>query len=133
MARCLILKGMNNINFVGALMLWIHISSAVVLIGGAIYAKAVAIPAEAFRSRITVAIGGILISGIYNLMQRGSGLSSEFLTLFAVKMLLALHVFAVGFLLGKPGVDEGKRKRWATGVMYSGMFVIALSVCLRYV
>jgi len=131
-------------------MLWVHIASAAVLVGGVTFARFVVVPAMAgladsdrrnasekmasgFRIWITGAIIGLLGSGLFNLMQRVDGASSEFLLMFAIKMLLALHVFAVGMILGKPGVEEAKRARLMTGVVYSGLVVIGISSFLRWV
>jgi uncharacterized membrane protein len=141
---------MANVNYLSVLALWVHIASAAVLLGGVIYARYVVAPALAglndaerhnasermaagFRMWIIGAIFGLLASGMYNFIMRLESASSDFLLLFAIKMLLALHVFAVGMILGKPGVDAAKRTRLMTGVVFSGMAVLVISSFLRWV
>jgi len=130
------------------LMRWLHISSVVVLIGGVIYGRLVLAPAlapladqarketwdriaAAFRGWIMAAVAGLLASGLYNLLQKTNP-PAGYHMVFGIKMLLALHVFAVGFLLGKPGVEEAKRTRWMTGILFSGLAVITISAYLRW-
>jgi hypothetical protein len=65
---------------------------------------------------------------VYNLfLNLGRGPVYE--SLLGIKMLLALHVFAVGFLIVKP--KNAKRKRQLTGIMISGVIIIAISAVLR--
>jgi hypothetical protein len=49
-----------------------------------------------------------------------------------VKVLLALHVFAVALLLGKAGVPNEKRMRMMTGTAISGLAIALLSAWLRW-
>ena len=70
-----------------ALMRWVHISSAVTLIGGIVYARFVMIPAEAslspdartalddsaaahFRPVVFTAMAGLVLSGLYNYLSK---------------------------------------------------------------
>jgi hypothetical protein len=50
---------------------------------------------------------------------------------FGIKMLLVLHVFAVTILATRP--DNQRRARQLTGVVISGVFIVILSVILRWV
>jgi uncharacterized membrane protein len=114
----------------------IHILSAMTLVGGAIYARFAVNPelseGQAARSRplILGAVFGLLATGLYNLVTR-TNVPAGYHMIFGIKMLLALHVFAVGFLLTKPGVDAAKRARWMTGIVGSGAIIVLLSAYLR--
>ncbi|SRR5579864_2235661 len=127
------------------IMRWLHITSVVVLVGGVLYARLVVAPAvEAlaapeqeslgdamaarFRGLLYLAVLFLLASGVYNLfLNLGRGAIYD--ALLGIKMLLALHVFAVGFLIVKP--KNPKRKRQLTGIMISGVIIIAISAALR--
>ena len=114
---------------------WAHIVSAIVLLGGVIYARFVRggmsdQDAARFRQIALIAIVLLLISGTYNLLNKAST-PSPYHAIFGVKVLLALHVFAVGVLLGKAGAPPEKRLRQMTGVAISGTVIAALSAYLR--
>lgn len=114
---------------------WAHIVSAIVLLGGVIYARFVRggmsdQDAARFRQIALIAIVLLLISGTYNLLNKAST-PSPYHAIFGVKVLLALHVFAVAVLLGKAGAPPGKRLRQMTGVAISGTVIAALSAYLR--
>ena len=127
------------------LMRWLHITSVVVLIGGVLYARLVVAPAVAslpaseqeplgdamaarFRSLLYLAVLFLLASGVYNLFLN-LGRGPVYQSLLGIKMLLALHVFAVGFLIVKP--KNTKRTRQLTGIMISGVIIIVISAVLR--
>lgn len=126
----------------GVLVRWMHIVSAVLLIGGLAYARVVAVPvletlpeeerAEAwqrlawrFRPLVHGAIAGLLVSGVYNLLIH-PGHTQFYHMLFGVKMLLAAHVFAVSIL----AVKEPKPSRMTSAVI-SGLLVILVAAYLR--
>ena len=114
---------------------WAHIVSAIVLLGGVIYARFVRggmsdQDAARFRQIALIAIVLLLISGTYNLLNKAST-PSPYHAIFGVKVLLALHVFAVAVLLGKAGAPAEKRLRQMTGVAISGTVIAALSAYLR--
>jgi uncharacterized membrane protein len=127
------------------IMRWLHITSVVVLIGGALYARLVVAPAvEAlpgaqqdtlgdamaarFRSLLYGAVFFLLATGVYNLfMNLGRG--ALYQALLGIKMLLVLHVMAVGFLIVTPA--NPKRTRHLTGIMISGVVILLISAVLR--
>lgn len=127
------------------IMRWLHITSVVVLIGGLFYARLVVAPAveslaaaeqEAlgdalaarFRGLFYLAVLFLLASGVYNIfMNLGRGPLYD--SLLGIKLLLALHVFAAGFLIVKP--KNSRRKRQLTGIAISGVIIIAISAVLR--
>jgi hypothetical protein len=79
-------------------MRWVHIASAIVLLGGMFYARVVVGDlAAGFKPIGYWAIGGILASGIYNFLSKNSPPPNYQLWL-GIKVLLALHVFAVMIL-----------------------------------
>ena len=127
------------------LMRWLHISSVVVSIGGILYARLVVAPSIAsmpaeqqetlgvamaarYRGLLYLAMLFLLASGTYNIfMNLGRG--PLYHALLGIKLLLVLHVFAVGFLIVKP--RNPKRTRMMTGVVISGVIIIAISAVLR--
>jgi len=127
------------------LMRWLHITSVVVLIGGVLYACLIVAPAVAslpaaeqdalgdamaarFRSLLYLAVLFLLCSGVYNLFLN-LGRGPLYQSLLGIKLLLVLHVFAVGLLIVKP--KNAKRTRQLTGIMISGVIIIAISAVLR--
>ena len=130
---------------INVIMRWMHITSVVVLIGGVLYARFVIAPALAslpsqeqetlgaamaarYRSLLYLAILLLTGTGIYNIfMNLGRG--PLYQALLGIKMLLVLHVFAVGILIVKP--RNPKRSRQMTGLVISGLTIIAISAVLR--
>jgi hypothetical protein len=130
-----------------AIMRWIHIVSMATLIGGLLYGRLVMAPAIAtlapdvresletaaaklFRPFVFAAIIGLVGSGLYKLLTT-PGRPPIYHMLFGVKMLLALHVFAVGILIVQP--KNPRRVRMMTGTLISGLLVVAVAECLRLV
>jgi hypothetical protein len=106
---------------------WLHLASITVLLGGAFFARvAVGEMAERFKPWAYGAIGGILVSGIYNFMSKSS-IPPHYHMWFGIKVLLALHVFAATILYrkGKP--------RSLTGIVISGAVIILISGYLRWI
>ena len=131
-------------------MRWLHIASAVVLLGSLFYAcVAIGEMAQSFKPWVYVAIGGILASGIYNFLSK-IPVSTNYTVWFSIKMLLALHVFAGAILYrgqthsdsvvrGKgeahsDSVVRGKGKtRSLTGIVIAGALILAISGYLRWI
>jgi uncharacterized membrane protein len=117
---------------------WLHIASAVTLLGGSLFAlRLLATDAKlsesvARASKVFLAaIGGLLVSGLYNFLSKPA-YPPGYHMVFGIKFLLALHVFAVAFLVGRPGVEGSKRVRQLTGLVISGAVILALSAYLRF-
>lgn len=127
------------------IMRWLHIASVVTLIGGMLYASVVIAgalgalapeqaatltekAAERFRPLVWLAIAALILSGIYNVLA-APGHSSRYLVLFAIKLLLVLHVFAAAILAMRP--HNPRRARQMTGAFLSGLLIILLSAYLR--
>jgi hypothetical protein len=104
---------------------WLHLASVIVLLGGLFYARFAAgdlVPG--FKPLAYGAIGGILVSGLYIFLSKGH-VSSDYQMWFGIKMLLALHIFAVTIAY------KGK-KRALTGAVISGGAIVAIAGYLRW-
>ena len=129
------------------LMRFLHIISAITLVGGVLAWRFGAIPAtaalatdtrakvgdaiaHAWRPFIIFAVAGLLISGTYNFLNT-TGLTPAYHAVIGVKFLLALHVFAVAILAARP--NNAARARQLTGVAISGVTIVALSAVLRWI
>ena len=132
----------------GILMRWIHIISVVTTIGGLLYSSLViapalsALPSETrkefaagvnnrFRPLLRLAVITLILSGLYNLITKAN-LPPGYHMWFGIKMLLALHIIAVSFLLSSSSVTQERRTRMTTGVVISGGVTILLSAYLRF-
>lgn len=118
--------------YVLILLRFVHIASAVALLGGAcawLYAPS-AEGIVRWRGIAIAAVGGLLGSGIINAARKfQSPLPAEYHMLFGIKILLALHVFAVTILATK--ANNPRRARQLTGVVISGFLVVLISAVLR--
>jgi hypothetical protein len=119
-------------------MRWLHIASAVVLLGGVFYARvAMGEMAQSFKPWVYAAIGGILASGIYNFLSK-IPVSTNYTVWFSIKMLLALHVFAAAILYRGQAHSESvvrvkNKKRSLTGMVIAGALILAISGYLRWI
>jgi uncharacterized membrane protein len=127
------------------IMRWLHLTSVMVVIGGVLYARFVIAPtlatlpaqeqetlgdvmAERYRHLLWLAILLLTATGLYNMIMNVSR-GALYQSLLGIKLLLVLHVFAVGLLIVKP--KNPKRSRQMTGLVISGLIIIALSAVLR--
>ena len=130
----------------GIIMRWLHIASVATLIGGMIYGWLVMVPAggvlpaearEAlagrtaalFRPLVYGAIAALLITGAYNLATN-PGHHVRYYILLCLKLLLVLHVFAVGIVLVTK--NPAHRGRLLAGGAMSGLLIILISAYLRH-
>ena len=130
-------------------MRWIHITSVVTLIGGFIYARFALAPALSkvpeptrgeigdravanFRPLLYTVLVTILGSGLYNYLTKAV-YPPHYHMWIGIKFLFVLHIFAVAILYTIPGAGEPKRKRWLTGMVISGLIIIAISGYLRFI
>jgi hypothetical protein len=128
-------------------MRFLHIISAVTLLGGVLAWRFGVIPAlaslgaearnkvdsavaAAWRPFVFSAIAGLLVSGIYNFLNK-TGLTPAYHAVIGVKFLLVLHVFAVVVLACRP--HNARRARQLTGVAISGVVIVILSAVLRWI
>ena len=127
------------------IMRWLHLSSMATLVGGMLYWRVVLAPASEalspetrealgdkaasiFSPIVWASIAGLLISGIFKYLT-SPGHQPIYHMIFGIKMLLALHVFAVGILIVRPG--NLRRTRMLTGTVISGLAIVLLSAWLK--
>ena len=107
-------------------MRWMHLASVIVLVGGIFYARAVVGDlAQGFKPVAYTAIGGILVSGIYNFVSK-TAVSTNYQVWFGIKMLLVLHVFTTTIIY------RGKT-RLLTGIVVAGALIVAISGYLKWI
>jgi hypothetical protein len=134
-------------DYLSFIILALHVICAAALIGGALAWRFAALPGielleAGTRAKVDsaiaaawrpVAIGSIvvlLITGVYNLMHRPVQ-TKQFHILFGIKMLLALHVFAVSMIATR--ADNPRRSRQLTGIVISGIAILIISAAFRWV
>jgi hypothetical protein len=115
-------------------MRWLHLASVIVLVGGIFYARViVGDMAAGFKPLAYVAIGAILVSGFYNFLSKGT-VPANYQMWFGIKVLLALHVFAVTILYKGPGESPvNKKRRMLTGAVISSGLIVAIAGYLRWI
>jgi hypothetical protein len=120
-------------DILGIFSRWVHVASAIILLGGVIFARSVrhAQLFKEYRALATTAIVALFLSGLYNLLTKANT-PKPYHMIFGIKFLLALHVFGVGLMSTRANVDETTRQRWLTGVALSGLVVTLLSAYLRW-
>lgn len=141
-----------ELDLLGIVSRWLHIGSAIVLLGGAICLKFVVGPVlqnqsqelkDAVRGRwkrfVHAAIAGLLLSGIYNYIKafplhRGDGLWHAMVD---TKIVLALGVFFLASVL--VGRSKGTQKfrdnaaQWTTISILLGLLIVAMSGLVKVV
>jgi hypothetical protein len=124
---------------------WIHISSAMALVGGIAFWRFVMDPstkkispedykeleegaAAHFRPLVYVVMVTLVLSGIYNYLAKGAH-TTLYHMLFGVKMLLVLHVISVTILATAP--NNVRRGRQLFGAAISGLLIVLISAFLK--
>jgi hypothetical protein len=133
----------------GVSMRWIHITSVVTLLGGFIFARFALAPALAtmaesargvlgdkvlanFRPLLYTVLVTVLGSGLYNYLTKPS-YPPHYHMWIGIKFLFVMHIFAVAILYSTVNAEESKRNRWLTGMIASGLIIIAISAYLRWI
>lgn len=137
---------------VNLLMRWLHIFSVIAAVGTTVFLRLVLIPAMAeiqdearaqlmkslagrLRKLIHGAIGGILLSGLYNTHLLWNTWVAPYGVVYALKMVLALVVFMVAILLTssrpKWAALQANRKKWLSINLALAALIVALSAILR--
>jgi len=128
-----------------ALMRWIHISSAITLLGGIIFWRFVMDPstkkispedyvaleegaASHFRPVVYTVMATLVLSGLYNYLVKGPHWV-RYHILFGIKILLALHVISVTILATAP--NNPRRGRLLFGAAISGLIIVLISAYLK--
>jgi hypothetical protein len=133
-------------------MRWLHIFSVIAAVGATVFMRFVLIPSltglnEEARSalqknlkpRLQIlvhgAIGGILLSGLYNTHLLWRTAVSPYGYMYALKMLLAFTVFLIAIFLTssnpKRAAFQANRKKWLGVSFVLAALVVILSACLR--
>jgi uncharacterized membrane protein len=134
------------------IMRWLHIFSAITAVGATIFLRLVLIPSltglpdEAralllknmsgrLRTLIHSAIGGIIISGLYNTHVLWKTSIGPYALVYVVKVSLALIIFIVAILLTssrpKWAAFQANRKKWLAVNVILAVIIVALSSYLR--
>ena len=121
-------------SFLDLLMRWLHIFTAIAMVGGAVGGAYLGQPivAPLARNAVFSGIVGIAISGIYNMMKLMKGAPQGWHMWFGIKFLLALHVFGMIFLLTKTDATPEKRKRWQMSALIGTAAVVVAGAYLRH-
>lgn len=146
---------MEDINWLNVVSRFLHITAAMIAVGGAIFALFAVLPAvqvipedakghfhktllRRFGMLLMFSIGLLLLTGFYNYLinervaHKGQAI---YHALMGVKILLALGVFFIASVLtGSSPAFEGmrrKRKRWLTVNVLMALAVVALGAVLR--
>ena len=129
---------------------FIHIISAIFLLGGVFYARRVLTPVLnvlpedrrmqvaagaqlRFRATLFTLVGLSLLSGVYNFLQNPH--SRQYHIAFGIKMLAVLHIYATAILWATSPYGDvdfaGKGKRRLLSITIAGMIVVFISAYLR--
>jgi hypothetical protein len=139
-----------DLEIVSVLFRFIHIASAILILGGAFYAHRVLTPvlnslpqdqrmqAAAgaqlrYRTILFSAIGLSLLSGVFNFLRTPH--SRLYHMAFGIKMLAVLHIYATAVLWGTSPYGDanisGKNRRRMLSVAIAGVVVVLISAYLR--
>jgi hypothetical protein len=112
---------------------WAHVFLAIVMVGGAVGGKYLNVDGVSALSRKGVigAIALMIASGLIQMMSIMANAPKGWHMWFGIKFLLALHVFAMMFLLTKPDAPEAKRNRWRLSMLIGVVAVTAIGVYLE--
>ncbi|MCI0419962.1 MAG: hypothetical protein L0387_43480 [Acidobacteria bacterium] len=137
---------------VNLFMRWLHIFSVIAAVGATVFLRLVLIPALAeikddaraqlmkslagrLRKLIHGAIGGILLSGLYNTHLLWKSSVAPYGTVYAVKVVLAVVVFLIAIFLTssrpKWAPFQANRKKWLGVNLALAIIIVALSAVLR--
>ncbi len=135
---------------------WLHLLSAIVAIGGSFFLRFVLLPAsrsldevqqrqltdgvmKRFRPILWVSIAVLFFTGLYNVgmvaMRGGLAAAPAYLHILLTKILLALVIFGIAFLLTTPGdlfsSLKTRRKQLLAVNVVLAVIVVFLSAYLR--
>ena len=134
----------------GVISRFIHIISAIFLLGGVFYARRVSTPVLnvlpedrrmqaaagaqlSYRSTLFTLVALSLLSGLYNFLQTSH--SRQYHIAFGIKMLAVLHIYATAILWATSPYGDvdiaGKGKRRLLSITIAGAIVVFISAYLR--
>lgn len=113
---------------------WAHLFPVIVMVGGAVGGRLLAVPAVAPLSRSAVFLGVFVLvtSGLINMVRMISTVPKGWHMWFGIKFLLALHVLVMIFLMTNPKASNEKRARWQVSALVGTAVVVLLSAYLRH-
>jgi len=106
----------------GEILLYTHLALAFALFGLILFNRV-----KQFRGLAVVAAILLLLTGAHNFMTRMVGAPQGWHAAIGIKMLLALHVIAVVFLMARGGTPE-KEARWRKSIIASGTVVMLIGL-----
>lgn len=116
---------------VGVVVRALHILSVIALVGAAFAVFFGGWEARRLSAvSVVTPIVLLIATGLFSLLTKGD-LPKGYHMIFGIKMLLALHIFAVALLALRPAIDDKKRARWMAGIVASGSIIVLLSAHLR--
>ena len=137
---------------INLLMRWLHIFSVIAAVGATVFLRLVLIPSMAeikdearaqlmkslagrLRKLIHGAIGGILLSGLYNTHLLWKTSVAPYGIVYTIKVTLALVVFLIAIFLTssrpKWAAFQANRKKWLGVNLAIAALIVALSALLR--
>lgn len=137
---------------VNLFMRWLHIFSVIAAVGATVFLRLVLIPSMAeikddaraqlmkslagrLRMLIHAAIGGILLSGLYNTHLLWKTSIAPYGIVYSIKVTLALVVFLIAIFLtssrSKWAAFQANRKKWLGVNLALAALIVALSALLR--
>ena len=146
---------MDDTLALATLFRWLHVGTAIVLLGGTVFMRFVVMPAAArlpedahqtlrghlratWKWFVHAGIVLLLVSGLYNYLavavprHKGDGL---YHALMGTKILLALAIFFLGsVLVGRAAAFEGLRQKartWLGVLVLLGVLIVAISGFLK--
>src|SRR5205814_8481247 len=143
----------GGMDFVNLISRWLHVASAVTLLGGFFLFPLAVEPAlrgkpdgdalaadirQRFKRLAHTAIGLLLITGFYNYLAvaapkaRTAGIAAEYNGVMGMKILLGLTVIGISIVLLAPiRLMPENRTRWLTANVVVGLAVLAAGAFLR--
>lgn len=83
---------------------------------------------KAWRGGVMTAALLLVLSGAFNFMTRMKGAPAGWHALIGIKILLALHVIIMAFLLARGGASSEKEARWRKSALGSALIVILIGL-----
>jgi uncharacterized membrane protein len=141
----------DAVELINVISRWLHIASAVILVGGFFFIAVAVEPAlrgaadglaEAIRRRYKrvahTAAGLLLITGFYNYLALAApkahslGIGAEYNAVMGMKILLAVCVIGISIVLLAPvRLSDATRARWLLANVALGLAVLAAGAFLR--
>ncbi len=143
---------MNAVDVLNLAMRWLHVASAITAVGATVFLRLVLVPSLAelddeSRSRVLgalsrrlrllihAAIGGLLVSGLYNTHLLWRTTVAPYPAVYAVKVALALVLFAIAILLTssspRRAAFQARRRTWLGVNLVLAAAIVLLSAYLR--